>query len=179
MVETHPQITQARNLVFDFCAEYAKDPAHGRTLVIYGENGAGKSRMAKQISRWAQRIAILQKPVLAKETEKGEVRKPMVEYCSWAEIVDGFKLDEWGKLDDLRGCELLVVDDIGAEHDPSRVGIEKLYVLLNRREFRWNVFSTNVSPAKWTEKFEKRIASRLFRNALHVDLSQVTDFSKL
>lgn len=104
---------------------------------------------------------------------------PSVCFVSWPEIVDGFKRDEWMVLEDMQAASLLIVDDIGAEHDPSKIGLEKLYVLLNRREYSWNMFSTNVSREHWKEKFERRIASRLYRNSEHIDLSQVPDFSTL
>lgn len=173
----HPQLVSAREALYEFCVSYGKLPKRGGTTVIYGDNGAGKTRLLKLVNKWAKSISILQKPVIAKETDKGDFRHPSVEFCSWAEIIDGLKQDEWGKLEDLRGCELLIVDDLGAEHDPSRIGIEKLYVMLNHREYRWNLFSTNIGPGQWAEKFEKRIASRLFRNANHIDLSKVKDFS--
>ena len=148
-------------------------------MVIYGDNGAGKSRMAKLIYRWAKAIAIKMPLVVDHVGTQGNMSLPIVELCSWPEVVDGFKRDEWQRLEDLQAATMLIIDDIGAEHDPSRIGIEKLYVLLNRREFRWNVFSTNVSPSHWADKFEKRIASRLHRNAVHIDMSQVEDYSTL
>lgn len=145
--------------------------------MIYGENGAGKTRLSKLIVKWARGIAGRLPHVYDERTPQGNLSVPSVEWQSWPTIVDGFKQDEWGVLEDMQAASLLVLDDIGAEHDPSRCGVEKLYVMLNRREFRWNVLSTNVSPEHWAEKFERRISSRLFRNAEHIDLSGVPDYS--
>lgn len=108
---------------------------------------------------------------------QGNMSIPSVSYVSWPAIVDGFKNQEWQILEDLQASSLLVIDDIGAEHDPSKIGLEKLYILLSRREHRWNIITTNVQPKFWPEKFEQRISSRLFRNAEHIDMSQVPDFS--
>lgn len=174
---THPQIQAARNDVYKFCCDYAKKPSRGMTLVIFGENGTGKSRFSKMIAKWARSVSCHLPLVYDELTPQGNLSVPSVSYTSWPEIVDGFKRDEWGILEDMQAASLLIVDDIGAEHDPSKCGIEKLYVLLNRREFRWNIFSTNVAPVEWKEKFERRISSRLFRNAKHIDLSKVPDFS--
>jgi DNA replication protein DnaC len=173
----HPQLQVARHEVYKFCCEYAKCPKRGKSLVIYGDNGTGKSRISRCIAQWAKRIAINLPLVVDQLGTQGNMSIPSVSFASWPEVVDGFKRDEWQLLEDMQAASMLVIDDIGAEHDPSKIGVEKLYVLLNRREFRWNVFSTNVTPDNWPEKFERRISSRLFRNAHHIDLSQVPDYS--
>jgi DNA replication protein DnaC len=72
---------------------------------------------------------------------------------------------------------MAIIDDIGAEHDPSGYGREQLYLILSRREFRWNIITTNLNPSGWHERIERRIASRLYRNADHLDMSNVPDFS--
>jgi len=100
-----------------------------------------------------------------------------VSFAHWPKIVDNFKLDEWAIIEDFEEASLLILDDIGAEHDPSKIGAEKLYILLNQREWKWNIVTTNVVPGQWGEKFDRRIASRLFRNAEHIDLSRVPDYS--
>lgn len=140
---------------------------------MFGENGCGKSHIAKRVSYWANRVAMKLPLVDASEG----VRTAWSAYANWPEVVDGFKQDRWTVLDDLRECALLIIDDIGAEHDPSQIGVEKLYVMLSVREFKWNIITTNVHPGAWKEKFERRISSRLFRNAQHIDLSQVPDYS--
>lgn len=144
------------------------------TVVIYGENGCGKSHIAKCVFRWANRIAHKLPPVKLAEDEFGI---PSTALHNWPAIVDGFKREQWSVIDDLESATLLILDDIGAEHDPSKIGVEKLYILLSRREFKWNIITTNVVPGAWDEKFERRIASRLFRNAHHIDLSEVPDYS--
>ena len=72
---------------------------------------------------------------------------------------------------------LLVIDDIGAEYDPSKIATEKLYLLLEHRERKWMVLTTNVPPEKWEEKFERRISSRLLRNSHIVALDKVPDYN--
>jgi DNA replication protein DnaC len=142
--------------------------------LIYGENGTGKSHASKAVYYWANRIA-MNIPLIDAETG---VRTADAIMVNWPTVVDGFKRNDWD-LDDLYNCALLVIDDIGAEHDPSRVGIEKLYTLLERRINRWTLITTNVSPDQWEFKFERRIADRLCRNCQHVDLSQVPSFASV
>lgn len=173
MVETHPQVAEARNRLFKVCQDYSLKPERGRTVVIYGENGCGKTHLARCVSYWASRIAI-KLPLVNASTG---VALASVCFCNWPAIVDGFKRDCWEVIDDLEACSLMVLDDIGAEHDPSRIGVEKLYYLLNRREWKWNILTTNIGQSAWEDKFERRIASRLNRNAEHIDLSMVPDYS--
>lgn len=173
--KTHNQLTVLEDAVWRFAAEYAKRPWSGRTLVIYGENGCGKTKTAKAMHRWAISIAKLIPTVNSDET----VRLSTVEFAHWPSVVDGFKKQEFDKTDELRDCELCVIDDIGAEHDPSGFGREQLYLILCRREFRWNILTTNLPPGEWESRLERRIASRLFRNAQHIDLSNVPDYGTL
>lgn len=171
---THPQLEAAAEDIHAICSQYSKCPARGRTVVIFGENGCGKSRMVKHIAAWARRIAF-DIPVV--RNGQDEFGPPQVSFAHWPSVVDGFKQDEWAVIEDYEKSALLILDDIGAEHDPSKIGVEKLYILLNRREWKWNIVTTNIAPGAWDEKFERRIASRLFRNAQHIDLSQVPDYS--
>lgn len=147
--------------------------------MLFGENGCGKSHIAKSISYWAKRVATKIPLVVDQLGMQGNMSLASVSCQNWPEVVDGFKKDEWGLLEDMQAASLMIVDDVGAEHDPSRIGIEKLYVLLNRREFKWNIFTTNIPPDKWADKFERRISSRLFRNAEHIDMSKVPDYSTI
>jgi DNA replication protein DnaC len=174
---THPQLNQARASLFNFCAAYSKQPSCGRTVILYGENGSGKTRLIKQVCRWAsltaQFMPMVNRPDLGDQTGLAYSL-----FYHWPSVVDEFqKRQDIGAVDELMDCSLAVVDDIGAEHDPSGFGREQLYLLLSRREYKWNLFTTNFAPAEWDNKFERRIASRLFRNAEHIDLSMVPDFS--
>lgn len=161
-------------MIYSVCSDYAKNPASGRTIVLFGENGSGKSHIAKAVVAWAKRIAF---KIPAVRNGLDEFGPAGVMFAHWPNIVDGFKANEWEILSDFMNPALLVLDDIGAAHDPSTVGAEKLYILLNHREKKWNIVTTNFAPGAWDEKFDRRIASRLFRNAQHIDLSQVPDYS--
>ena len=96
---------------------------------------------------------------------------------NWAQQVDDWRKDQSWDIDEHLDATVLLIDDIGAEHDPSKVGLEKLYLILERREWRWTMITTNKEPAAWEESFERRIADRLFRNSDHVDLSKLPSFS--
>jgi DNA replication protein DnaC len=111
--------------------------------------------------------------------EEAECRLADCLFVHWPSAVDGIKSDQWLVFEDCCVEYFVILDDIGAEHDPSGIGLEKLYLILNRRENMRTLITTNYSPEAWKGKFEKRIASRLFRNATHIDLSKVPDYSTL
>lgn len=98
-------------------------------------------------------------------------------FFNWPAVVDGFKQSRWEVIEDMIPSQLLVLDDLGAEHDPSKIGTEKLYLILERREHCWTVITTNVSPDSWELKFERRVSSRFLRNARHISLADVPDYN--
>jgi DNA replication protein DnaC len=143
-------------------------------MIISGENGTGKSHSAKAIHNWASRLAMRIPLVIS---DDGEMRLADTMFVHWPTTVDRFKEGNWYLVQEMMPVSLLVIDDIGAEHDPSRAGMEKLYLILERRVAKWTVITTNVPPESWESKFERRIASRFLRNARHVSLADVPDYN--
>jgi DNA replication protein DnaC len=177
MEGSHPSLSKLRDSIYTFCAGYANNPRRGKTVVIFGENGSGKTRTLKLVSQWAKAIAI-KLPLVNREDMDNRAGLPWSHFEHWPDTLSKFKsLGDLSGVQDLIQCNLAIIDDIGAGHDPSGFANEQLYLVLCRREFRWNIISTNYPPDKWDTKFERRIASRLFRNAEHIDLSGVPDYS--
>lgn len=98
-------------------------------------------------------------------------------YWHWPALLDAFKEGQWDLVEDMFKTPCLIIDEIGGGHDPSQVGIDKLCQILSRREKMWTLVTTNVLPSAWEDKFDKRIASRFFRNSTLIDLSEVPDFN--
>lgn len=153
------------------------DRKRGYLVIIYGRNGCAKTHSARGVKAWfnAHRLDI--GPVAVKTDEGDEVSIPDCCFRNWPAVVDGFKQDQWSIVDRLSSDYLTIIDDVGAEHDPSKIGLEKLYLILSRREFKHTIITTNIPDKNWETKFERRIASRLLRNSVHVDLTQVPDFN--
>lgn len=173
---SHPQLQILAREIFAFCLAVYQHPGTGRLLVLYGPNGCGKTHAARRVYHWFNRVRMQLGSLLYLGGEEPQVKFVEAVFCNWAEVVDGIKLEQWLIFDRLMHECLVILDDIGAEHDPSGIGREKLYTILNRRETRPTLVTTNVAPGDWPRKFENRIASRLFRNSVHVDLTQVPDF---
>jgi DNA replication protein DnaC len=158
--------------VWKFCQAFAQNPNRGTRLVLFGNNGNGKSKTLRSIKRWIKDRAI-DLPLVMHDDNASLCNCLLV---NWAEQVNYFKAGNW-EIDDMLETDLLMIDDIGAEHDPTKFGLEKLYLILERREFRWTIITTNLSPDAWEHRFERRIADRLFRNFEHVDLSELPSYS--
>ena len=175
LTPTHPQLERLESEIYQFCADYAKQPGTGYRLILHGENGCGKSHTAKAVSRWAKRAAI-QMPLV--DADEG-LRLADSSFHNWASVVDSLKSPkaDWEIFDEMQRVSLLVLDDVGAEHDPSGIGREKLYLILERREYKFTILTTNIAPNQWDEVLSRRIASRFLRNAKHIDLSEVPDYN--
>lgn len=173
MIPHHPDIACLENEVYEIVRGVRLNPSRGRRVVVYGGVGNGKTRTGKALSRWVNRAAI-NLPLVSGDGAGGRLCCAFV--IHWPSVVDDFKKGYWD-LDEALEADLLVIDDIGAEHDPSGIGREKLYQLLERREGKWDYITTNIVPDEWKNKFEFRIADRLFRNATHVDFTRVPSYS--
>lgn len=169
---THPDLHLLEDAIFRFACEFAANPRRGRRIVIHGANGTGKSRSMRAIKRFIDDRAIDMPLIYSSDS-------PAIPDCvlvNWPARVDEFKSGLW-TIDDLCECALLLLDDLGAEHDPSGVGTAKLYQILERRECRWTIITSNLTPDYWTAKWERRITDRLLRRAQLVDLSNVPSYS--
>jgi len=160
MDATSPGVQQMATAAQSYAVRFAaKGPK--RLLVVSGATGAGKTHLARSLYHWAQSVAI------TLWTEGKWQAPPIADFIEWSNLV---KLDarEWRDfLFDTDRTNLLVVDDIGSEVDQYKSGepIERLRLLLSRREDKWTVVTTNVSPLVWQKTWDARVADRLMRNS--------------
>ena len=146
-------------------------PSRGRLFVFHGHYGVGKTHAAKALVRWVNECN-MKFPLDGRKLVDAWFYK-------WPEVIDGFKSGNWDTTDAMMHHTLTVIDDIGAEHDPSKFGLDKLCQILSHRENRWTIVTTNVPPESWAERFDRRIESRLIRNATLVDLTEAKDYSTI
>ena len=74
-------------------------------------------------------------------------------------------------MEDAFNADLVVIDDVGSENDPWKVCADKFCQILSRREKKFTVVTTNVTPEQWTERFDGRINDRLMRSSVVNQLS--------
>ncbi len=140
---------------FDLCRRYADRFAenNGANLLLCGGTGLGKTHLSTAIA--------------------GEVVQKGFDvlYESAPNLLSAFEAERFGRsltasvADTARylTCDLLVIDDLGAEMANNfTVGV--LYNLLNTRIVarRATVISTNLTPDEIRNRYTDRIASRLF-----------------
>lgn len=84
---------------------------------------------------------------------------------------------EFGSVEALVDEWLVVLDDIGAEHDPRKLGVSKLLDVLNGRSRKWTILTSNLTMQEIAETLDTRIASRLIRGESKVVEMTCPDFN--
>lgn len=137
---------------FDYCRNYAEDfhlPCDG--IFMIGGTGLGKTHLSLSIAKVV--------------SEKGF----SVVYGSVPDLIRKIKDESFGQSDEegevletLKECDLLVLDDLGAEHD-SKYNTSNLYEIINSRinNKKPIIVSTNFSTSEIRDRYNDRIASRL------------------
>ena len=82
-------------------------------------------------------------------------------------------------LQGLTETDFLILDDLGAQADRFRSGehIERLRQVLDAREKRWTVATTNILPAQWAEVWDARVSDRFLRCAKRLRFEEVISFA--
>ncbi len=150
-----PRIYRTMQNYLEICRRYAQrfDKDTKASLLLCGGTGLGKTHLSTAIA--------------------GEVVKKGFDvlYESAPNLLSAFEAERFGRsltasvADTSRylNCDLLVIDDLGAElSNQFTVGV--LYNLLNTRivACRPTVISTNLTPEEIRTRYTDRIASRLF-----------------
>ena len=133
----------------DFAKSFGAAP---KNLILIGSTGTGKTHISTAIAK-----AVIQKGC-------------SVLYDSAQNILSDFEDDKFRsgygqhepKSDKYMNCDLLIIDDLGAEYS-NQFTVSCLYNLLNTRQNRGKstIISTNLSPSELSSKYEDRIYSRI------------------
>ncbi len=138
--------------VLTFCKEYAKDfSKSSQSLFMYGKTGLGKTHLS---------LAIVGAAI-----DKGY----NVFYGSIQTIMDALERDHFGKnespgtmKEDILGCDLLVIDDLGVEFS-TQYTVSEVHNIINSRILKGlpTIISTNLDMKAVESKYSQRIASRI------------------
>jgi DNA replication protein DnaC len=157
-----------------FCADLAarKTP---RWLSILGTSGAGKTFLAQQVMRWFQ-----QEGRWYQLEGRGGTFTTGYDgrFFDWRKTCGKMLAGEWDIADCIEEQWFAVIDDIGAEHDPSGVLKSKLDQICNSRLRKWTIITSNFLLADVAEKLDVRIASRMQRGGNVVYEVNTTDFNQ-
>ncbi len=162
----HKLIQDAATASEAFCGRWFRFNPKPSLLVLAGESNCGKTHIAKKISTWAQAAAMK-----AFEDGGGRTWKkfPSVVYLNWPEVVDSFRDNLNGSMNDMLDAGLLILDDVGAEYDPTQNATNKLCQILSRREKEFTIITTNITPESWPSKFDTRISGNSMVLGIYCD----------
>lgn len=133
------------------CKEYALNfsPENSKNLIFYGDTGLGKTHLTLAIVS-----AVIEKGYLP-------IYGSAENLFSIVES-ERFSGENKGSYDSMLNCDLLVIDDLGAEMVTSFTK-SVLYNLVNTRILsgKPTIINTNLTIKKINEKYDARIASRI------------------
>lgn len=136
---------------YNFCINYAKDfSKDSPSIVMMGKTGLGKTHLSLSIAKTVT------------EGGFGVVYAPAQKLVSDLEREHFSFSGSDSAARKYAGCELLIIDDLGAEF-PSQFTTAAIGNLINERlyENRPTIISTNLSGKELAERYSERTASRI------------------
>lgn len=161
VMDTIANVNQREHMknVYEYCKEYAHNfTPSAQGLFMYGKTGLGKTHLSLAIAN----VAI----------EKGY----NVYYGSVQRIMEKLEAEHFGRLpreesikDDILNCDLLIIDDLGAEFSTQYTNAE-LYNIINSRLLASlpTIISTNLEIREITERYTQRVASRIIGSSMAI-----------
>lgn len=141
-------------------------------LSLLGKSGAGKTYLAKGIWGWYSRSSHFH----ANMDDK-EIIYPG-SWCFWPILAqDLLNNTGYGELQDLTREKLIVIDEIGADRDPSGHVRDCLSRLLSARVGKWTIITSNKSLGEIQRDIDTRISSRMVRDGSLVVDVDITDYA--
>jgi DNA replication protein DnaC len=142
-----------------------------RWLSLLGTSGAGKTMLAKRISKLFatyrhQEIDWLRtKQTQSEASPYGEIIRWRGGYINWGKAINRMLQGDYDFLHDLRNYDFFALDDIVSEYQKLReLSASKLYDVLESRLGKWTVITANLGLEAIGNVLDPRIASRMIRN---------------
>lgn len=152
-VPTHPSQKKAVVVCGKYIAAFRKDDA--KSILLTGETGVGKTHLAlstlKEILREGYTGLFVSLPTLLTKIKNTYDKNN----------TSGVSVDKILNL--IREVDLLVLDDLGAEAGTNH-DIQKVFEILDSRQGKSNIYTTNLSKSDFEETFGKRNFSRIMKD---------------
>ena len=143
--------------ILDFCRDYAADFAtDSPSLLLYGATGLGKTHLSLAIASEAVKKGY---GVIYGSAQNLMSRLEEEHFSS------GRNSEYEGSEHALLECDLLIIDDLGAEFS-TQFTVAELYNIINTRIMSRLpvIISTNLTPDGLEQKYTQRITSRIIGN---------------
>lgn len=170
---THERLQKLATEAEAFCSRWVRQAPQGRLLVIHGASGNGKTHVGQAIERFCR----LSTGHALKNMAATRSTMPSTGGYRWPELANDFRNKNDSVLRDLFEADFLFLDDVGAEDDPFNIVLDKFYQVLNRRENKFTVITSNKGVVEWSEK-DPRITDRLMRNSVVIELKGVPSYAE-
>jgi len=153
-----------------------------RWLSFLGTSGAGKSMLAKQISKLFVGHRHLKIDWERSRATEGSSQPRIIRwrggFISWGKAMNRMLEGDYAFLEDLREYDFFAIDDIVSEYQKLReLSASKLYDVLESRLGKWTVITANLGLEAIGNVLDPRIASRMIRNNSVVVDVDVPDFN--
>jgi hypothetical protein len=151
-------------------------PVAPRWLSIIGTSGVAKTMVATRLFQWADRCAS-QAPAgssLARHYGHLAYLPHRIYWPGFIQQLRGGKA--FDLREDMKRWPVLLLDDIGAERDPSGYSLEELNTLLGCRDGKWTLLTSNLT-LDTLETLDRRIVSRMIRGHNRVVTVETIDYS--
>ena len=137
--------------IFENCKQYSEEfSLSSPNFLLFGGTGIGKTHISLAIAKTVQQkgfnVVYMSAPDLFTSLEKQRFNQEVPEQS----------------IENILSCDLLVIDDLGAEFTTSFT-VSALYNIVNTRilDERPTIITANLTPSEISQRYSDRIASRL------------------
>jgi hypothetical protein len=150
-----------------------KRGARPRWLTLTGTSGTGKTHLMRRI------FAVFHRHLYGYQykIEDNHVHECDGQCWDYRRMVNQFRDQFYGTMERASDDWFFGLDDISADNDPNKFGVGKLLEILNLRERKWTVITSNLLPADIAAQMDVRIMSRLLRNDSVVVVCKAMDYN--
>jgi DNA replication protein DnaC len=174
-----PTIALAKREAARFIEDMLAFPfSDGCLLTLCGKSGTGKTMLARiimnelRMNRWGHSDRI--RPI----NVGAEVILFTARFYDMRKVSDGFKHGNFSVTERMEEVSLCILDDVGADQDPSKTTAGKVDRVLRSRANKWTVMTSNLSLSDIGTKLDARIASFVVRGNNRFVEIKADDFAK-
>lgn len=162
-----PTLVKALALTTEFVAAIKRQPfGSGYCLTLAGRSGNGKTMLARAVLAELLHTPHGHCAAVAPTVIRGHLQKFEAKFYDMRKVSDRFKPPhfDFSAVDQMEELSLTILDDMAADHDPSKVTASKVDRVLRSRSQRWTLITVNLGLAEIADKLDARIASFVIRD---------------